>query len=136
MPWLYNKKTGDVEHQNEAEWVLDEPLAAAVGLVELPIADTSTAAQALAYAKAHYPTSTTPTTSSAQANANADQVVEGAIPGLTQVGDFFGALTEKNLWIRAAKIVVGAVLIIIGLAHMTGADNAVAAAARKAPLPV
>ena len=56
-----------------------------------------------------------------------------AIPGLS---DFFTALTDSNTWIRAAKVIVGGVLLIVGLVHITGADNALASAARKVPLPV
>lgn len=58
------------------------------------------------------------------------------IPGLTQVGAFFASLGEKNLWIRAAKIIAGGALVVIGLAHITGAGNEVMTIARKAPLPV
>lgn len=59
-----------------------------------------------------------------------------SLAGLAQIGDFFGALTQANTWIRAAKILVGGVLVIVALAHMTGADNAVASAARRIPLPI
>lgn len=45
-------------------------------------------------------------------------------------------VTSKALWIRAAKIIIGGGLLIIGIAHITGADNAVATAARKVPLPI
>lgn len=62
--------------------------------------------------------------------------VGSTIPGVQQIGDFFSALSSKNLWIRAAKIAIGGALVIIGLAHITGAGNAVAAAARKVPVPV
>lgn len=62
--------------------------------------------------------------------------VENAIPGLVQIGDFFGALTSANTWIRAAKVIVGGTLLIIGIAHMTGSDQAVAQVARKVPLPI
>lgn len=62
--------------------------------------------------------------------------LENAIPGLAQVGDLFGALTQANTWIRVAKVVFGGVLLIIGIAHITGAGNAVASAARKVPLPI
>jgi O6-methylguanine-DNA--protein-cysteine methyltransferase len=136
MPWLYNKKTGDVEHQNEAEWLADLPLASTVGLVELPIPDNSTTAQAVAEAKKLYPTSTAPTTSNAQANTNAEATLANAIPGLSQIGDFFSALSQKNTWVRVLKIMVGGTLVIVGLAHMTGASNAVATAARNVPIPV
>jgi len=61
---------------------------------------------------------------------------QNVIPGLAQIGDFFGALTQSSTWIRVAKVIVGGVLLIIGLAHMTGAGNAIAAVARKVPLPV
>ena len=53
--------------------------------------------------------------------------------GLTQ---FLANITSSTLWIRIAKVVAGGVLMIVGLAHITGASNAVALAARKAPLPV
>lgn len=57
-------------------------------------------------------------------------------PWATGLGDFLAALTSANTWIRVAKVVVGGVLLIVGLVHITGADNAVATAARKVPLPV
>jgi hypothetical protein len=58
------------------------------------------------------------------------------IPGLTQIGDFFAALTQANTWIRVAKIVIGGALLIAGIAHITGADNAIARTARSVPLPI
>jgi hypothetical protein len=42
-------------------------------------------------------------------------VASNAIPGLSQIGDFFGALTQGNTWIRVGKIAAGAILIIAGL---------------------
>lgn len=59
-----------------------------------------------------------------------------AIPGLTQIGDAFGTLTQANTWIRAAKILAGGALLVIGIAHMTGATDAVSTAARKVPVPI
>lgn len=47
-----------------------------------------------------------------------------------------GALTSKNTWIRVAKVVIGGALLIIGLAHITGADNVIANTARKVPVIV
>lgn len=58
------------------------------------------------------------------------------LSGLDAIGAFFNKLGEANTWIRVAKVLVGGVLLIIGLAHMTGAGNAVATTARKVPLPV
>jgi hypothetical protein len=59
-----------------------------------------------------------------------------SIPGISQIGDFFGALADANTWIRVAKVVFGGVLLIIGIAHITGASGAIADVARKVPLPV
>lgn len=68
--------------------------------------------------------------------AAAARAAANDIPGVAQAGDFFGALTQKNTWIRVGKIAIGGLLLIIGLAHITGAGNAVATAARKVPVPV
>lgn len=57
-------------------------------------------------------------------------------PWADGLANFLSALTSPALWIRVAKIVVGGALLLIGVAHMTGADNAVASAARKVPLPI
>lgn len=61
---------------------------------------------------------------------------QNAIPGLTQVGDFFASLTQANTWIRVVKVLAGGLLLAIGIAHITGAGNAVASAARKVPVPI
>lgn len=75
-----------------------------------------------------------------------DQAITGAAKGAIQItsweqgleaiGSFFAKLGEANTWIRLVKVVAGGVLLIVGLVHITGADNAVASAARKVPLPV
>lgn len=72
---------------------------------------------------------------------------QGVVAGLNQyeasianplaaIGQFFSALTHVNTWIRLAKIVVGGTLLIFGLAHMTGASNAVTSVVKRVPLPV
>jgi len=58
------------------------------------------------------------------------------LTGIDAIGAFFNDLGSANTWIRVAKVVVGGVLLIVGLVHITGADNAVADAARKVPLPI
>lgn len=68
--------------------------------------------------------------------SGAAAAVGSTVPGLTQVGDFLSALSSRNLWIRAAKVAIGGALVLIGLAHITGASNAIAETARKVPLPV
>lgn len=47
-----------------------------------------------------------------------------------------GKISGTNLVIRAAKVLIGGVLLIVGIVHITGVDNAVASVARKVPLPI
>jgi len=68
--------------------------------------------------------------------ARAAQAASNGLGGLAAIGDFFGRLTEAVTWLRAAKILAGGALLIIGIAHITGAGNALASTARKVPLPV
>lgn len=86
-----------------------------------------------------------PTKAAAQAEAAAQtktatstevSTPDVSLPGLSQVGDFFQRLTQGNTWIRVAKVIVGGMLLIVGLVHITGVDNAVASIARKVPVPV
>lgn len=62
--------------------------------------------------------------------------VGNPLSGLAAIGDFFQRLTQANTWIRVGKVIAGGALLLIGLAHITGAGNAVATAARKVPVPV
>lgn len=55
---------------------------------------------------------------------------------LAGISSFFAALTQANTWIRVSKVIIGGILLIVGLAHITGADNTVSIAARKVPLPI
>lgn len=59
------------------------------------------------------------------------QAVPG-IPGISSVTDFLQGLTSANLWIRAAKIVIGGTILIVGLVKLTGADKAFGGAAATA----
>lgn len=66
----------------------------------------------------------------------------GQATGLGQVGTdistisgFASALGNKTLWIRTGKVVIGGGLLLIGVAHITGADGKIAKTAIKyAPL--
>lgn len=49
---------------------------------------------------------------------------------------FGGNFHGTNFVVRAAKVIIGGLLLIIGLVHITGADNAIASVAKKVPLPV
>ena len=69
-------------------------------------------------------------------NNDANTSPNTVLSGVNAIGQFFNSLGEASTWIRVAKVLAGGVLLLIGLAHMTGADNAVASAARKVPLPI
>jgi hypothetical protein len=58
------------------------------------------------------------------------------LSGVDAIGAFFNKLGEANTWIRVGKVIIGGLLLVVGLVHITGADNAIASAARKVPLPV
>ena len=75
-----------------------------------------------------------------------DQAVK-AIPGIQKttpapsalqqtpvasVTDFLSGFTSKNLWVRVAKVAVGGIILIVGLAKLTGAEKGIAGAAVKA----
>ena len=66
------------------------------------------------------------------ANTSPSQILSG----LDAIGAFFNNLGLASTWIRVAKVVIGGTLVVIGIAHMTGASNAIADTARKVPLPI
>jgi hypothetical protein len=67
---------------------------------------------------------------------NAAENASGVLGIPASIGNFFGALTQANTWIRVAKVIIGGMLVIIGVSHITGVENNVAIAARRIPLPV
>lgn len=133
--WYYNTESGELTNGNNIENLANN-LFGGLGWHELNISGSATETQAAAEAKKEFPTGKAPTTSIATGVANAAPDVANSIPGLSQIGDFFSALAQKNTWIRVLKVVVGGTLVIVGLAHMTGASNAVAETARKIPIIV
>jgi hypothetical protein len=55
----------------------------------------------------------------------------GGVPSITNpldwlsnVGQFFSALTQRNTWERIIKVLIGAELVIAGLIKLTGTDKA------------
>lgn len=53
------------------------------------------------------------------------------------LGNITGGITGfsgTNFVLRALKIIVGGVLVIVGIAHLTGADNAITKVVSKVPL--
>jgi hypothetical protein len=51
---------------------------------------------------------------------------------LANVEGFFAALSSEATWLRVAKVVTGSVMIIIGLARITGTDKAITTVAKGA----
>lgn len=109
--------------------------------------EATTAAQASAYTADGYKG---PVPTAAEAKALASEITQAQaavasvqsgpnLSGLAAIGAFFNTLNHvsgKALLIRGTKIVVGGLLLIIGLVHITGAGGAVADAARKVPVPI
>jgi hypothetical protein len=59
------------------------------------------------------------------------------LPGWTDsLTALLGDLTSANTWIRVAKVIVGSVMLVVGLAKLTGADSAtgIGRIVAKAPL--
>ena len=63
------------------------------------------------------------TQAQAQAAAN-QQNTDGNGSWEQSLANFLNALDSKNTWIRAAKVLVGSIMIIVGLANLTGAGRA------------
>lgn len=54
------------------------------------------------------------------------------VPGVAAIGTFFTDLQNPALWIRIGKIAFGSVLLIIGIAKLTGASEKAGSIAGKA----
>jgi hypothetical protein len=50
------------------------------------------------------------------------------------LGSFLGDLTSASLWIRAAKVLIGGAMLLVGIAKLTGAGGVAAKAVKIAPL--
>lgn len=55
---------------------------------------------------------------------------------LTAIGGFIAALETASTWERVAKVVLGAALILVGMAKLTGATGALKSVAGKVPVIV
>lgn len=137
MAWFYNSYSGELTHATGIAAIPYEGLIhSGIGWHQLRVPDSATEAQAAADAVKEVPGGTKPTTSIAQGAANVPAAAAQGIPGLSQIGDFFGALGKSNTWIRVAKVLFGGVLLVVGIAHITGASSTLADTVRKVPLPV
>jgi len=70
--------------------------------------------------------------SSAPPGSSAAGAAGAKVSSLGQIGSFFGALTQKNTWIRVAEVLLGAALLIIGLAKLASGTEAGKAATKIA----
>jgi hypothetical protein len=76
-----------------------------------------------------------PTKALAQAAANGTNATNNPSQGASWeqgLQNLLNFVDSKNGWLRVAKIVVGSVMIIVGLAKITGADKAVTTAGKAA----
>lgn len=129
--WYYDTESGELS-RSTAALAEGNLLIGAGGWHELNISGSATQAEAEAEAKKEFPNGKAPTTSITKGLENTGGIGTG-LAGVYQVVTNLG---NPNTWVRVAKVIVGGALLLIGLAHMTGADNAVASAARKVPVPI
>lgn len=99
------------------------------------------AADNYAHSQGHTPVTTPTAALGGQAAVNAGAKAAAAagnpLDWLSNIGQFFSALTQPNLWLRISKVVLGGVLVVAGLIKLTGTDKKVyglaGAAASKLP---
>ena len=137
MSWFYNSWSGELTHASGVDALAYQAaIHTGAGWHELKVPDSATEAQAAADAVKEVPGGTTPTTSLGQGLANlpgaAAQAAGASVPGLSQVGSFFGSLTQAATWIRVLKIVVGGLLLLEGIMRASGASKTVLSAGKAA----
>jgi hypothetical protein len=60
------------------------------------------------------------------ANAAQNQTtIANPLDWLANIGQFFSALSQPNLWLRVSKVLLGGVLVVAGLIKLTGTDKKV-----------
>lgn len=134
--WYYNTESGQLTQGNNLE-NLGNNLIGGAGWHELNISGSATEAQAAAAAKSEFPTGKTPTAAglSTTVPAAAAAGVKSAVGDL--LGNWtIGGVSGTNLVQRALKVIVGGVLVLFGVIHMTGVTGDVAKAVKGVPLPV
>jgi hypothetical protein len=131
--WYYNSQSGDLANEGGT-------IGTIVGLLntntpgldwhELHIPGTATEAQAAAEARKEFPKGAAPTGSAKKAIGQSVQnTVGGALP------TFGLSVTGVSGWFtRAMKVLFGAVLMILGISRLTGADNKIVQLASKVPV--
>lgn len=90
-----------------------------------------------------------PFATAAEAQADASSRTSSAIPGpatpqaaLKDAGSALSSLNplapifQANLWLRVGEFIIGLLLVGVGLAKLTGAENFITSAAKKVPIPL
>jgi hypothetical protein len=127
------------------EWFVGPPIVGASSQAYV-VYEATTAAQAAKYVSDGYK-GPYATQAAAEAQAQARQsAAESTEVNLPSAGSLLGTLagflgvkgpiSGTNLVIRAVKVIIGGLLLIIGLVHITGIEGAAADTARRVPLPV
>lgn len=133
--WYYNTESGQLTNASQA---LGEFQSGIAGWHELNIPGSDTGVQAVAEAKKEFPKGKTPSYSPvtpAKAAQTAASEAGAALPGWTNgLTSLLADITSEATWLRVAKVIVGSVMIIVGLAKITGADKAATTAAKGALL--
>jgi hypothetical protein len=66
------------------------------------------------------------------ANNPANKAANTAGNAISSVTDFLQGLTSEHLWIRVAKVAIGGLILLVGIAKLANLQNSVAAKAVKA----
>jgi hypothetical protein len=134
--WYYNTETGQLTKGNNLE-NLGNNLLGGLGWHELNIPGNATEAQAAAEAKKEFPHGKEPTTAGITparvAQVAAQQAGASGVPGLSQIGAFFGNLGNPHMWLRIAEGILGILLIATAVSKLAE-GSAIGQAARKIPL--
>lgn len=132
MPWFLNSYTGKLVHEDPPSpgyFTYEAALHTGTGWHELGVADSADAAQAEAWAQAHIKGGATPDPNASPSQYAANAIGQGTQKlATTGVGALLGDPSGLG---RVVKIIVGAALLIIGLARMTGTTRLVAGAATR-----
>lgn len=118
--WYYNTESGQLTQGNNLE-NLGNNLFGGLGWHELNIPGNATAEAAAAEAKKEFPNGKAPTT----AGITPGSIISSATGGLANfLGSItFGGLSGTNLVTRGAKMIIGAVIMLTGLAKMAGINS-------------
>jgi hypothetical protein len=132
--WYYNTESGELTQGNNLE-NLGNNLLGGLGWHELDIPGSDTEAQAAAAAEKEFPTGKAPTTSLVKGAENTVPNVTGSLLGT--LAGFLGlqSISGTNLVLRGVKIVIGSVLLISGIIHLSGVDRDALGVAKYAVLP-